>query len=350
MLAGRYPSRRVRRAAAPAGLGPRHRHPHRPAAARSGWRSPAAAPSPTAGCSASSSPAATAPGRRVGELDEEMVYESRVGDVFALGTSTWRIEDITHDRCWSRPRPGSPAGCRSGRATRSAVRPSSGRAVGAFVREVGRADAGRPRAPAARPGLDEWAADNLLGYLRRAARGDRHAARRPHDRGRAVPRRARRLAGRRALARTARRCTRPWALAIAARLRERYGVDVQAMHADDGIVLRLPDTESTDGGAATAPSSPTCSIRSTPTRSRPLVTEQIGGSALFASRFRECAGAGAAAAAAAPGPASGRCGSSGSGRPSCSRWRPSTRASRSCSRRSASACQDVFDVPAPGRR
>ena len=68
------------------------------------------------------------PGRRVGELDEEMVYESRVGDVFALGATSWRIEDITHDRVLVTPAPGSArAGCRSGRATPSAARPSSAR-------------------------------------------------------------------------------------------------------------------------------------------------------------------------------------------------------------------------------
>ena len=62
---------------------------------------------------------------RVGELDEEMVYESRVGDVFTLGTTSWRIEDITHDRVLVSPPPGNPAGCPSGPATRSAGRPSS---------------------------------------------------------------------------------------------------------------------------------------------------------------------------------------------------------------------------------
>ena len=68
------------------------------------------------------------PGQRVGELDEEMVYESRVGDVFALGATSWRIEDITHDRVLVTPAPGqSRGGCRSGRATPSAGRPSSAR-------------------------------------------------------------------------------------------------------------------------------------------------------------------------------------------------------------------------------
>jgi ATP-dependent Lhr-like helicase len=120
-----------------------------------------------------------------------MVYESRVGDLFTLGTSTWRIEDITHDRVLVTPAPGCPAGCRSGRATRSAAPPSSGRAVGAFVREVEALtpDAARERVKAA--GLDDWAADNLLGYLREQREATGHVPRRPRDRRRAVPRRAR---------------------------------------------------------------------------------------------------------------------------------------------------------------
>ena len=136
------------------------------------------------------------PGRRVGELDEEMVYESRVGDLFTLGTSTWRIEDITHDRVLVTPAPGLPGRLPFWKGD-SLGRPAElGRAVGAFVREVEAlgADAARARVMAA--GLDEWAADNLLTYLRGAARGHGPRARRPHHRRRALPRRARRLAGR----------------------------------------------------------------------------------------------------------------------------------------------------------
>ena len=152
------------------------------------------------------------PGRRVGELDEEMVYESRVGDLFTLGTSTWRIEDITHDRVLVTPAPGLPGRLPFWKGD-SLGRPAElGRAVGAFVREVEALtpDAARERVMAA--GLDDWAADNLLSLPARAARGHRPRARRPHHRRRAVPRRARRLAGRHPLAVRRARCTPrgPW--------------------------------------------------------------------------------------------------------------------------------------------
>jgi ATP-dependent Lhr-like helicase len=142
MLAGRYPSEEF------AELRPRlvwdrhHRHPARPARAPSGSPSPAAAPSPTAACSACSWPGPQRQGRnshRVGELDEEMVYESRVGDVFVLGATRGGSRTSPPTRCSSPPPRASPAGCRSGTATRPAGRPSSGRALGAFCRELGAA-------------------------------------------------------------------------------------------------------------------------------------------------------------------------------------------------------------------
>ena len=136
MLSGRYPVRRLRRAAAAADLGPRRRHlTARPGAQRLAVTSGGTIPDRglfgvfLVGEKAS----------RVGELDEEMVYESRVGDVFLLGSSSWRIEDITHDRVLVTPAPGSRAGCRSGTATRLGRPLELGRALGAFVREVGRA-------------------------------------------------------------------------------------------------------------------------------------------------------------------------------------------------------------------
>ena len=129
-------------------------------------------------------------GRRVGELDEEMVYESRVGDVFTLGTSTWRIEDITHDRVLVSPRPASPVGCRSGRATSRVGRPSwagpsgrsSARSWGSRLRRRARGSHRRPRRVGRRqpPRLPQGAAG-----------GHPARARRPHHRGGAVPRRDR---------------------------------------------------------------------------------------------------------------------------------------------------------------
>src|SRR4051794_22651556 len=105
-------------------------------------------------------------GSRVGELEEEMVYESRVGDAIMLGTSSWRVEDITHDRVIVTPAPGVPARLPFWKGEQVGRPLELGRAVGAFVREMAALpdEAARGRATAA--GLDQWAADNLLAYLR----------------------------------------------------------------------------------------------------------------------------------------------------------------------------------------
>ncbi|MFN8136807.1 MAG: ATP-dependent helicase [Propionicimonas sp.] len=241
-------------------------------------------------------------GRRVGELDEEMVYESRVGDVFALGTSTWRIEDITHDRVLVTPAPGVAARLPFWKGD-SLGRPAElGAAVGAFVREVAALPAAGARERVRAAGLDAWAADNLLGYL---AEQSEAIGRLPHDRQLVVERFRDEIGDWRVVVHSpyGAQVHAPWALIVAARLRERYGVDVQAMHADDGLVFRLPDTDWLDEDAE----APAPAARSRRAASGPmdellelvfpdpdevagLVTEQVGGSALFASRFRECAG------------------------------------------------------------
>ena len=233
------------------------------------------------------------PGRRVGELDEEMVYESRVGDVFTLGTSTWRIEDITHDRVLVTPAPGLPGRLPFWKGD-SLGRPAElGRAVGAFVREVAGLSARTPPASGVMAaGLDAWAADNLLAYLAEQREATGHV---PDDRTIVVERFRDELGDWRVAVHSPvrrARSTRRGRWRSSARMRERFGVDVQAMHGDDGIVLRLPDLElaRTPGPAApaSAPSS-SSSSRSTPTRSTTSSPREIGGSALFAARFRECA-------------------------------------------------------------
>src|SRR5918993_2886022 len=231
------------------------------------------------------------PGRRVGELDEEMVYESRVGDLFTLGTSTWRIEDITHDRVLVTPAPGLPGRLPFWKGD-SLGRPAElGRAVGAFVREVVglSAPAARDRVMAA--GLDEWAADNLLGYLREQREATGHV---PDDRTIVVERFRDELGDWRVAVHSpfGAQVHAPWALAVSARMRERFGVDVQAMHGDDGIVLRLPDLELDDVagvGERGVGRELLDIVTLDPDDVRGLVTEEIGGSALFAARFRECA-------------------------------------------------------------
>jgi ATP-dependent Lhr-like helicase len=225
------------------------------------------------------------PGRRVGELDEEMVYESRVGDVFTLGSSSWRIEDITHDRVLVTPAPGQPGKLPFWHGDALGRPAELGRAVGAFVREVAALapDAARERVAAA--GLDEWACDNLLAYLeeQRAATG--HV---PDDRTLVIERFRDELGDWRVAVHSpfGAQVHAPWSLAVAARMRERFGVDVQAMHGDDGLVLRLPDVELEAG---TAPDVADLVLLD-PDDAEDVVTAEIGGSALFASRFRECAG------------------------------------------------------------
>jgi ATP-dependent Lhr-like helicase len=224
-------------------------------------------------------------GSRVGELDEEMVYESRVGDTFLLGTSSWRVEDITHDRVIVTPTPGVPARMPFWKGE-SIGRPLElGRAVGAFVREMtGLADDdARARATAA--GLDEWAADNLLAYLREQREATRHV---PSDRTILVERFRDELGDWRLVVHSpfGAQVNGPWALAIAARMRERRGVEVHASGADDGIVLRLPDAVD-DSGSEVVPTAE--DVLLDPAEVEQIVVAELGGSSLYASRFRECA-------------------------------------------------------------
>ena len=218
-------------------------------------------------------------GSRVGELDEEMVYESRVGDVFLLGSSAWRIEDITHDRVLVTPAPGQPGrmpywtGDAPGRPV------ELGRALGAFLREVSALSAEDGGVRLREAGLDAYASANLLAYLaeQREATGVL-----PDDRTILVERFRDELGDWRLAIHSpfGAQVNQPWALALTARLRESYGVDVQSMHSDDGIVLRLPETEEAPSGSVAV---------FEPAEVEPAVQAEVGGSALFASRFRECA-------------------------------------------------------------
>ncbi len=219
-------------------------------------------------------------GARVGELDEEMVYESRVGDVFALGTTSWRIEDITHDRVLVTPAPGVPGRMPFWKGDTLGRPAELGRAVGAFVREVGRLDATAARERVRESGLDVWAADNLVAYLDEQRAVTRQL---PTDRTLVVERFRDELGDWRVVLHSpyGARVHGAWALAVGARLRERYGVEAQAVAGDDGIVLRVPDTDAAPPGAEA------CVFDADEIAD--LVTAEVGTSALFAARFRECA-------------------------------------------------------------
>ncbi|HEX3826911.1 MAG TPA: ATP-dependent helicase [Sporichthyaceae bacterium] len=218
---------------------------------------------------------------RVGELDEEMVYESRVGDVFTLGSSTWRIEDITHDRVLVSPAPGQPGRLPFWKGDQPGRPVELGRALGAFQRELARLPTTAAQARLRDCGLDEWASANLLAYLdeQRAATG--HV---PDDRTIVVERFRDELGDWRFCVHSpfGAQVHAPWALALSARLRQQFGIDVQAMHADDGIVLRLPDFDELPAGE-------TLSAVLEPEDVADTVTAELSGSALFAARFRECA-------------------------------------------------------------
>src|SRR4051812_8944955 len=216
---------------------------------------------------------------RVGELDEEMVYESRVGDVFTLGSTSWRIEEITHDRVVVSPAPGQPGRLPFWHGDAPGRPVELGRALGAFVRELQRVETTAAKQRLRDIGLDDWAADNTLTFLAEQRESTGHV---PDDRTIVVERFRDELGDWRIAVHSpfGAQVHAPWALALTARLRERFGVDVQAMHTDDGIVIRLPETDETPP--------PELAVFDAD-EIEPLVTDEVGGSALFASRFRECA-------------------------------------------------------------
>lgn len=224
--------------------------------------------------------AANKGGRRVGELDEEMVYESRVGDVFALGATSWKIEDITFDRVLVSPAFGQPGKLPFWKGDSLGRPVELGRALGAFIREISAAPRKKALARCTATGLDEWAANNLLSYLEEQKAATTQV---PDDKTLMVERFHDELGDWRVVLHSpfGMPVHAPWALAIAARLHERYGLDGSAMASDDGIVLRVPLMDDEPPGADL--------FLFDPEELDGIVTAEVGGSALFASRFRECA-------------------------------------------------------------
>ena len=224
------------------------------------------------------------PGRRVGELDEEMVYESRVGDVFALGSTSWQIVDITHDQVLVTPAPG-----RAGKLPfwhgDTIGRPREfGEAIGSTIRHLRGNTPEDAKAELAVLGLDANAASNALAYL-----DEQHDSCDvvPDDRTIVVERFRDEIGDWRLVVHSLAggRVNTPWALALAARLRDELDMDVQVMPSDDGIVLRLPDLGDGDGDSAP---DLTEHLLIDPDDAERQVTDAVWGSALFAARFREC--------------------------------------------------------------
>jgi ATP-dependent Lhr-like helicase len=217
---------------------------------------------------------------RVGELDEEMVYESRVNDVFTLGTTSWRIVEITHDRVNVVPAFGQPGKVPFWHGDGIGRPAELGEALGRFSREVSTADPDAAHERLTQAGLDSRAQANLLAYLaeQREATGSV-----PTDRMLTVERSRDEVGDWRVILHSpyGMQVHAPWALAVNARIRERLGVEGSAVASDDGIIARVPDTESDPPGAELF-------VFDADELER-IVTEEVGGSALFASRFRECA-------------------------------------------------------------
>lgn len=223
---------------------------------------------------------ATEKGPRLGELDEEMVHESRAGDVFTLGATSWRIEDITHDRVFVSPAPGIPGKMPFWRGDRVGRPVELGRALGAFQREIAALTPARATARLRDGGLDAWAAENLIRYLaeQKSATGVI-----PSDRVLVLERFRDEMGDWRLCVHSplGARVHAPWAEAIRARIRERLDLDIQTLYDDDGIVVRLPDTDET-------PSIDT--VVFDPDEIEEMVLKTVSDSSLFAGRFRECAG------------------------------------------------------------
>ncbi|MCT1684604.1 DEAD/DEAH box helicase [Corynebacterium appendicis] len=211
--------------------------------------------------------------RRVGELDEEMVYESRVGDVFTLGASSWRIDNITRDQVQVSPAPGH-----TGRlpfwSGDSLGRPYElGLALGAFRREA------KSDPSVIDASLDAYARDNLLKYLDEQEEATGIV---PDEKTLVLERFTDELGDWRVVLHTpfGKGVNAAWALATGWRVAQETGMDAQAVAGDDGIVLRLPQGEKEPDGSIFAFDADEIAD---------IVTEQVGNSALFASRFRECA-------------------------------------------------------------
>ncbi|MBU3675075.1 MAG: DEAD/DEAH box helicase [Solirubrobacteraceae bacterium] len=213
-------------------------------------------------------------GRRVGELDEEMVYEARAGQTFMLGASTWRIEEIGRDRVIVTPAPGVPGALPFWKGD-SVGRPKElGGRIGAFSREALEMEPGRLEAEY---DLDPLAAANLLDFLREQQEATRVI---PSDRTIVVERFRDEIGDWRlcVLSPWGGRVHAAWALALSARLRDEYGLESDAIHSDEGIIVHLPDADEPPDGEL---------VLLDPETLEEAIVAELGASALFGARFRE---------------------------------------------------------------
>jgi ATP-dependent Lhr-like helicase len=218
---------------------------------------------------------------RVGELDEEMVFESHPGETFILGASTWRIVEITHDRVLVTPAPGEPGKMPFWKGDGPGRPLEFGRRIGALVREL----RALPKPAAltrlvAENDLDPGAAENLLQFL---ADQQESTGSVPDDRTIVIERCRDELGDWRVcvLSPFGSRIHIPWAMAVSARIRAGGGPEVETLWGDDGFVLRFPDTDE--------PPDPDWFLVES-AEAMQLVLRQLGTTALFAGRFREAAG------------------------------------------------------------
>ncbi|HET9938922.1 MAG TPA: DEAD/DEAH box helicase, partial [Gaiella sp.] len=216
-------------------------------------------------------------GGRVGELDEEMVYEAREGQTFMLGASTWRIEEITRDRVLVSPAPGVPGAVPVWKGEGVGRPYELGARIGSATRELAAlSDEGAGNRLRTDFHLDEWAARNLLEFLREQER----TSALPSDRSIVVERFRDEIGDWRVCLLTpfGGRVHAPWSMALAARIRDALGLEVQSLWSDDGIALHFPDAD--------APP-PLADLLVEPGELEDLVVQEVGSTALFGSRFRE---------------------------------------------------------------
>ena len=216
--------------------------------------------------------------RRVGELDEEMVFETHPGEVFVLGASSWRVEEVTHDKVLVSPAPGEPGKMPFWHGDRPGRPLEFGQVVGKLAREL---SAAKPAEAEQRlrdqHGLDERAARNLVQYLREQVEATGEV---PSDRAVVVERYVDEVGDWRVCVLTpfGARVHAPWATAVVARLKADRETEIESMYSDDGMVFRLPESDE--------PPQPDLFFPP-PDEIEDIVTRSLGGTSLFAARFRE---------------------------------------------------------------